>query len=104
MENIIFQKEKDLSEIQNELYQLIKNSYRTNKRMPTQTFKQKLQDLINCCSLENRSDTPDFILAEYLNNCLINFDIAVNQRNDWHIRNSMSMDKRIMVENESPTK
>ena len=33
-------------------------------------FKKELQDIINKHSKENDSDTPDFILAEYLNDCL----------------------------------
>lgn len=49
-------------------------------------FRQKLQNLINSISLENGSDTPDFILAEYLNDCLQSFDRAVNAREKWYGR------------------
>lgn len=33
-------------------------------------FVKELQTLINQCCLENESNTPDFILAEYVRNCL----------------------------------
>ena len=48
------------------------------------SFKNELQDLINKHSKENGSDTPDFILAEYLNDCLINFNKAVLKRSEWY--------------------
>ncbi len=44
------------------------------------TFKQELERLINRNSKENESNTPDYILAEYLDNCLKSFDSAVNIR------------------------
>jgi len=39
---------------------------------------EKLRIFINKNSLENWSDTPDFILAEYLFNCFENFNLTVN--------------------------
>lgn len=47
-------------------------------------FEKELESLINRYSLENRSDTPDFILAEYLVNCLNAFDIASRSREAWY--------------------
>jgi len=47
-------------------------------------FEKELTDLLNRYSIENESDTPDFILAEYLNNCLTTFDAAVNARRKWY--------------------
>lgn len=47
------------------------------------SFGKKLCDLINCYSLENGSDTPDFILAQYLNDCLQAYNKAVTLRSDW---------------------
>ena len=52
-----------------------------------QTFRDALADLINSCSLENGSNTPDFILAQYLESCLGAFDSAVKLRADWHDNN-----------------
>lgn len=51
------------------------------------SFKEDLEDLINRHSIENDSNTPDFILANYLNNCLINFADAVNARDCWYGKN-----------------
>lgn len=48
------------------------------------TFREKLSSLINCHSKENGSDTPDFILAEYLGDCLVAFDNATKRRNEWY--------------------
>lgn len=53
--------------------------------METQ-FEKRLQELINEFSMENGSDTPDFILARYLKNCIENFDAAVKEREEWYGR------------------
>jgi hypothetical protein len=50
-------------------------------------FRQELEELINRHSLENGSDTPDFILAEYLLESLRAFDRATNARESWFIKN-----------------
>jgi hypothetical protein len=34
--------------------------------------------------VENGSDTPDFILARFLADCLEAFDSAVRTRDDWY--------------------
>ncbi len=47
---------------------------------------QQLQDLINCNSVENDSDTPDFILASYLEGCLKIFAETVRAREAWYGR------------------
>lgn len=49
-------------------------------------FRRELQSLINRHSKENGCDTPDFILAEYLNDCLVTFDAAVRAREKWYGR------------------
>jgi hypothetical protein len=49
-------------------------------------FREELEKLINKMSLENNSDTPDFILAEYSEDCLTSFDKATNRRNAWYNR------------------
>lgn len=48
------------------------------------TFRDLLSTLINAHSLENGSDTSDFILAEYLTDCLAAFDKAVRRRTEWY--------------------
>lgn len=52
-------------------------------------FKNELEKLINKYSLENGSDTPDFILANYLANCLKNFDEITNRRECWYGRKTL---------------
>jgi len=48
------------------------------------TFKKELEFLINRYSKENGSDTPDFILAQFLTGCLKSFDVAVSRRENWY--------------------
>lgn len=48
------------------------------------TFRGDLEALINSRSKEAISDTPDYILASYLNACLDAFDGAVIERDRWH--------------------
>ena len=52
------------------------------------TFQNELEALINRYSRENDSNTPDFILAQYVENCLANFDRAVQQRETWYGRDA----------------
>lgn len=49
-------------------------------------FVIELGELINRHRLENASDTPDFILANYLMDCLAAFDNAVIARENRHNR------------------
>jgi len=51
-------------------------------------FEKELKDLINKHSMENRSNTQDFILAGYLEACLLAFDTAVQQREAMYGRDS----------------
>lgn len=45
-------------------------------------FETELRDLINRHSKEKGSNTPDFVLADYLTTCLKNFDYYVRYRED----------------------
>lgn len=47
-------------------------------------FVEKLAKLINEFSLENGSDTPDFILADYLADCLVSFNVTLQERKKWY--------------------
>ena len=47
-------------------------------------FRAELQTLINRHSVENGSDTPDFILADYMADCLNAYDMAVIRRTMWY--------------------
>ena len=48
-------------------------------------FMRDLANIINFHSRENGSDTPDFILAEYLVGCLKAYDAAVRARDRWYV-------------------
>lgn len=49
-------------------------------------FQTELRKLLNRHSMENDSNTPDFILAEYMLNCLKAFNTATQQRETWYGR------------------
>lgn len=57
-----------------------------NTRPVLTAFEQDLRQLINKHSVENTSNTPDLILAEYLNACLSAFSVATRQRERWYGR------------------
>jgi hypothetical protein len=47
-------------------------------------FREELESVINRHSMENGSNTPDFLLAGFLNSCLDAFDHAVRERDKWY--------------------
>lgn len=49
-------------------------------------FQRRLTELLNETSQENESDTPDFVLAEYLVGCLEVFNATINRRESWYGR------------------
>ena len=51
-------------------------------------FEQELCMLLNKHSAENTSNTPDFILAQYLVACLAAYETAVQQRETWYGRDA----------------
>lgn len=48
------------------------------------TFKKELESLINKYSLENNSNTPDFMLADYLINCFDAYNKIKVWNDKWH--------------------
>jgi hypothetical protein len=50
----------------------------------------ELTPLLNKHSAENDSDTPDFILANFLLGCLAAFNEATKRREQWYGRNNDS--------------
>jgi len=50
------------------------------------TFERDLEALINRYSQENGSNTPDFLLAEYLIGCLLTWNTIVRKREEWYGR------------------
>lgn len=55
---------------------------------PKNDFRTELEKLINRYSKENGSNTPDFILAEYLILSLEAFDRATTARSKWYDPNN----------------
>lgn len=53
-----------------------------------QTFEQELVSLINRHSIENRSNTPDWILGEYLIGCMKAFELTMHLREEYYGRPS----------------
>lgn len=47
-------------------------------------LKFEFAGIINKMSLENQSDTPDFILASYLVTCFENFNLVTKARTAWY--------------------
>ena len=47
-------------------------------------LRKQIESAINATSAESGSDTPDFILSEYLTDCLTAYDKAVVAREKWY--------------------
>lgn len=47
------------------------------------TFENELRELINKYSKENDSDTPDFLLQEFLSDSLDAYSKTVKKRDEW---------------------
>ncbi len=60
-------------------------------------IKNELAEVINRNSLENESNTPDWILADYLFECLCAFNHAAQRRDNW------SGGKQSILESEKST-
>ena len=56
-----------------------------SESMPSD-FKKELMSLLNRHSKEQDSNTPDFIIAEYLLSCLKTFNESVTNRTLWYIQ------------------
>lgn len=52
-------------------------------------LRQDLSKVINMHNRENGSDTPDFILAAHLSDCLEVFDKTVGRRKAWYSSGSV---------------
>jgi hypothetical protein len=62
-------------------------------------FKEELAHVINRHSKENDSNTPDFILAMYIENCLHAWTEATQQRETWYGRDARpSLSSAILLE------
>jgi hypothetical protein len=54
------------------------------RRLASPDIRESFRCAINRLSRENESNTPDFILAEFLMDVLKAFEIAVNKRTKWY--------------------
>lgn len=52
------------------------------------SFEEELRSLINRHGRENASNTPDWILSQYIAASLAAFDVAVQQRETWYGRDA----------------
>lgn len=52
-------------------------------------LRREIESAINRCSMERGSNTPDFLLAEYLMRCFDAFTIGVNDRATWYRRHDV---------------
>ena len=50
-------------------------------------------NVLNKYCVENASNTPDFILASYLMDCLKSFNHALNKRAKWYSGNMLQVNK-----------
>ena len=48
------------------------------------SLEQEIAAVLNRYSADNGSNTPDFILAEYLLECLAAFNAATRARGEWY--------------------
>lgn len=54
------------------------------KQVDYLTLRIEIQQLLNRRGMEKGSDTPDFILADFLVDCLEAFDDATRAREKWY--------------------
>ena len=58
-------------------------------RSSMDNFERELTALLNRYSQENASNTPDFILAQYLVACVAAWNTATQQRETWYGRDPL---------------
>lgn len=56
--------------------------------MISDEFRKELGQLINKHCMENESNTPDFILADYLCDCLVVWNTNVKSKYNWQGRDT----------------
>lgn len=52
----------------------------------TKSLHEELREVLNRHSVENASNTPDFILAQYLIGCLYNLGLVIETRREWYAK------------------
>lgn len=74
--------EEDASSLHEGLQKI--NDHFAQSKTIEESFDNGLEKLINKYSMENGSDTPDYMLADYLCDCLDNFNRTVRARTNWY--------------------
>lgn len=67
-------------------------THNSQPKVNNMSLKEEIQIAINRSNAEAKSDTPDFILAEYLTDCLKAFDTAVTAREKWYGRGEQTVE------------
>ena len=70
------------------------------ERTAEEEFREDLEALINSHSRENGSNSPDWLLAEYLVGCLEVFDKAVRNRDQQYGIEGIPTNPRISTDEE----
>ncbi len=60
-----------------------------NTPISARTFGSELEKLINAYSLENGSNTPDFVLASFVKSCLDTWNLHTKERDRWYGNRSL---------------
>ena len=66
------------------------------------TLRKEIEQAINRNSAENGSNTPDFILAEYLIDCLSAFERCSMAREKWYGKSLSIGTPHVKILEESP--
>lgn len=56
---------------------------RNNKKHLTPEFKEELETLLNCHSIDSETETPDFILAQFLIDTIDAYSKVRDQTDRW---------------------
>lgn len=67
--------------------------------IPSGNLEKKLTELLNKYNCEKNSDTPDFILAQYLMMCFGAFNVSVERREQWYGRKITESNVNVLKKN-----
>lgn len=105
------QKDKTPDEVLAQCNELAKYIYKDAATLPDPAnyvrpgFEKELEGLINRYSMEAGSNTPDYILVDYLKNSLVNFHKATRLHDNWYGgKRSVINDQAEMWEVDEPVK
>lgn len=105
------QKDKTPDEVIQQCVELATDMYKGSDPLPEDItyirpgFGKELEGLINRYSMESGSNTPDYILADYMKNSMENFHQATRLRDNWYGgKRSVINDQAEMWETENETK